>query len=507
MSRLLALLAVATVSCIRPNPLFIEDGLPAGESSSDDPGEVPATGTDVLTGTTHAATTDPTEGAACDTDCQDPGPACLAPPCPGDLDWLIRAGDGANQRARDVALLADGSVIVVGEFTGTLGSGDHTITATTDPTAGDAFVLRLDPAGQLQWLRQFGGDGLQQIVAVAILPDDVIAVTGRFTDELVTDSHTIPPIGSAPGFVAALAPADGATFTVHLIGGDDVSPQDIAAGPDGDVLVAGGFYGDILFPKKKYSGDGLDLFAARLDLNSGPQWILTAIAPDDQLARAIARGPGDTTILAGELHGQLPLGLDTLLAAGRDGFLARLDANGIPQSTVRFGGPGDDRMHTLAVAPDGAVVIAGAHDGGLDLGAGVLPHTPGALDGFIAAFDPKGALRWTQAGFVLAGDALAIARADDGTVIAALPVGDTIIALGDTPLTGAPGLLLVAFAEDGPLLWARRLEGAIAPGFGLAAGASRVAVAGAFDSTLSHGDNNLQSAGQLDVFAGLFRLP
>ncbi|HEY8374869.1 MAG TPA: hypothetical protein VIK91_00215, partial [Nannocystis sp.] len=195
-----------------------------------------------------------------------------------------------------------------------------------------------------------------------------------------------------------------------------------------------------------------------------------------------------------------------LVVAGRDGFVAHLDKSGLPQSAMRLGGPGDDRLHALAVAPDGAFVIAGTHDG-LDLGAGVLPHTPGAHDGFLAAFDPGGALRWSEAGFVLAHDASALALTADGALVAALPVGGAVIDLGDARLPGAPGLLLVHIAPDGRLTWARRIEGTLAPTFGLAAGAARIAVAGAFDATLSHGGDLLQSAGEFDVFAGLLRLP
>ena len=60
---------------------------------------------------------------------------------------VARSGDAAIQRATDVAVLSDGSVVVVGEFTGELGTAPDVIVAPADPLAGDAFVLRLDPAG------------------------------------------------------------------------------------------------------------------------------------------------------------------------------------------------------------------------------------------------------------------------------------------------------------------------------------------------------------------------
>lgn len=502
MSRRLALLVTASISCTRPNPLFdlSEDpttGSDALESSSGSGTDAGGDDPDPTTGTTG--------GGTCDDGCVHPAPECADPPCPESRQWLIRSGDASIQRAADAVVLADGSVVVVGSFAGEIGTAPNVITTTTDPTVGDGFVLRLGPDGEQLWIRQFGGAGLQRINAVAVLPGDTVAVTGFFTEQLVVDPRVVAAIGAGPGFVA-MVDAAGEASTIHVIGGDDVEPLDVAAGPDGDVLVTGRFAGDLLFPGAKYTSAGADLFAVRFDPSGGPEWTFASTAPGDQIAQAVAPTPTGEVLIAGEFRDTLPLGADTLIAQGVDGFVARLDGAGAPQSGAAIGGPGDDRARALAVASDGSFVVAGVHGGGLDLGGGPLADTPGAIDGYIVAFDPAGAFRWVRAGIILRQDAPGLAVDPAGHVIASLPVTGEVIDWGGGPFGDRLGLLLVKLTADGEFIWSDQLLGFVTPsGAGLGVGPSgEFAVAGAFDPTLTHGTVTLQSAGQLDVFAGLF---
>jgi len=543
MSRRVVLLVVACISCTRPNPLFsLTDG-----PSADDDDAGPATGTDPLDSdggpptTGQPATTsgpggttslDPTDGgndtttgsadpvtststssAVSDTDdncvddCPPPDDDCLDDlQCSGKLEWLRRSGDAAVQRATDAAVLSDGSVVVVGTFTGELGTAPDVITATTDPLAGDAFILRLDPGGEQVWLRQLGGAGLQWISAVVALPDDRIAVAGHFGGQLVFDPHQIDGAGDNPGFVAVVA-GDGTSALVHVLGGNAVAALDLALAPDGDLAVVGRYDGDITIDGNKSISNALDLFAIGLDIVYGPTWQWLPHSSADQSAHAVAVAPSGAVFVAGELESGLTIANITLLGQGLDGFIAGLDPAGAPQWGVQLGGPGDDRTRAIAAAPDGTFVVAGVHGGGLDFGEGVVPDPGnGKLGGYVAAYDATGGFRWARSGFVLGADTPGIAVDATGRVVASLPLGDQPIDLGGGPLGDGPGALLVKLTSDGNFVWGRHLVGQVSPaGPGLGVGpAGEIAVAGAFDPELVHDPLMVSSAGLLDVYAGRF---
>ncbi|WAS97166.1 hypothetical protein [Nannocystis punicea] len=545
MSRRVVLLVAASFSCTRPNPLFAlsegdptptvdDDDEPTSGSSGDtgspgaptsggpgttggpagttglDPTDDPVEPTEGLTdpgGTTSTTSAESDSEDTCGGDCPDTEDECLGGvECSGKLEWLRRSGDAAIQRAADVAVLSDGSVVVVGNFAGELGTAPDVITATTEPTEGDAFILRLDPAGEQVWIRQLSGAGLQSATAVVALSDDRIAVAGHFAGQLLFDPHQVDGVGQNPGFVAVVD-ASGTASTLHVFGGDDVAALDVALTPTDDLVVVGRYDGDILIAGDKTIGSARDLFAVGLDPVAGPAWSWLPHSSGDQVALAVTVAPAGAVFVGGELETGLQIANINLLGQGLDGFIAGLDVEGVPQWGTQLGGPEDDRVRALAAAPDGTFVVAGVHGGGLDFGEGAVPDPgKGKLGGYVASFDAKGGLRWARTGFVLGAEPPGVAVDATGRVVAYLPVGDQPIDLGGGPPGDAPGALLVKLTSDGNFVWGRHLAGILAPaGPGLGVGpAGEIAVAGAFDLELTHDPLQLVSAGLLDVYAGRF---
>jgi hypothetical protein len=76
----------------------------------------------------------------------------------GNFLWAKRMGNTDVEACNAIALDGAGNVYIMGKFSGTVdfdpNAGTHNLT-----TAGqvDAFVLKMDPAGNLIWVRQMGG--------------------------------------------------------------------------------------------------------------------------------------------------------------------------------------------------------------------------------------------------------------------------------------------------------------------------------------------------------------
>jgi hypothetical protein len=117
----------------------------------------------------------------------------------GEVRWAKTFGDTADQLARDVAVDADGHVIVVGEFAGTVDFGTGPLTS-----AGglDAFVVAFDPSGAPLWAKRFGDASDQSARAVAVDSARSVLVTGDFEGAVDFGGGKLESAGKTDAFLA-----------------------------------------------------------------------------------------------------------------------------------------------------------------------------------------------------------------------------------------------------------------------------------------------------------------
>ena len=130
------------------------------------------------------------------------------------MAWL-RAAHGYRCSSEDVALLADGSVLLSGSFVAPdIRFGDDLPSAPrlrSDGLQQDGFVVRYDGAGAHQWALRFGGaDRPRDTVRRAVVSGDAVLLAGDFDGELT--------LGSEPGGEPLLrAVADGSDAFVMRV--------------------------------------------------------------------------------------------------------------------------------------------------------------------------------------------------------------------------------------------------------------------------------------------------
>ncbi len=456
------------------------------------------------TATGESATTCPEEQDICE---PPPDPCGRGEGCTGAADWLVRSGDGAVQRSSDAALLVDGGVAMVGSFAGQLGEDGMVIIGPVDPAQGDGFLMRLDADGELLWLRQFGGGGLQWATTVAATPGGKIGVGGSFTGQIVLTEKKIDQPGSNPGFVGMFA-ADGALLWLSSFGAGTVVVNDLAATADGGLVVVGDFIGGLLLGADVHASADLDPFIARFDAAGQVLWSAAPHGDGPDGARGVAVGPDGSTTVTGYFQTALDLGGGALMSKGQtDVYVVRYGPGGEHLRSVGFGGPGQDFGLGAAISPTGRLALAGSHGEGLDLGDGPLPVMDG-FNAFFAVFEPDGELVWVHGGVHVASLQMGVGIDALGRVVVAASPGSTEIDLGDGPMPATMGVNLAKYAADGALAWVHSLEKFVTlAGHGLDVDEEgRIAVSGSFAGTLMYpGVDTLNSAGELDVFAGRFQ--
>ena len=137
--------------------------------------------------------------------------------------WTRELGSGRLERAYGVAIDAAGDIVVTGYTNGDL-DGGH-----AGNTTDDVFVVKFDPAGNREWLRQFGVPALaDRGYAIATDATSNIYVTGYTRGDLGATNQ-----GDKDVFLAKLDPAGAQLWLVQFGSAGEDKAWGVAATGDG----------------------------------------------------------------------------------------------------------------------------------------------------------------------------------------------------------------------------------------------------------------------------------
>lgn len=128
----------------------------------------------------------------------------------GNFIWARRMGSTLLDRANALALDVSGNVHITGTFNGTVDFDPGAGTANlTSAGATDAFILKLDNAGNYLWARRVGGtSAFDTGNGIALDSDDNVLITGRFDGTVDFDPgaavNNLTSVGGGDAFVLKL---------------------------------------------------------------------------------------------------------------------------------------------------------------------------------------------------------------------------------------------------------------------------------------------------------------
>jgi hypothetical protein len=110
----------------------------------------------------------------------------------GNFLWAITLGSTGNDWAQDVVFDEDnGGVYLTGYFTGTVDfdPGPGVVSVSSIISSIDAFVARYESDGSFDWVRTWGGIGVDEGMAVDVGSDNEITVVGVLQDAVDIDPN------------------------------------------------------------------------------------------------------------------------------------------------------------------------------------------------------------------------------------------------------------------------------------------------------------------------------
>jgi len=305
----------------------------------------------------------------------------------GTLQWQKVFGGSSDDLAYSIQQTSDGGYIVAG-YTWSF-AGGH-----------DAYVLKLDSAGNLEWQKVFGGSSDDFAYSIQQTSDDGYIVAGY------TNSFGA---GDDDAYVLKLDSAGTLQWQKVFGGSSDDFAYSIQQTSDDGYIVAG-------YTNSFGAGDYSDVYVLKLDSAGTLQWQKTFGGYHNDYAYSIQQTSDGGYIVAGYTE-SFGAGLD-------DAYVLKLDSAGTLQWQKAFGGSIFDHAYSIQQTTDGGYVVAGETD---SFGAGVY-------DTYVLKLDSAGNLEWqktfggsghdyaysiqqtTDGGYVVAGWTYSFASSDDNDV-------------------------------------------------------------------------------------------
>ncbi|HZO13471.1 MAG TPA: hypothetical protein VFB62_09430, partial [Polyangiaceae bacterium] len=299
----------------------------------------------------------------------------------GVSQWIRHYGTDANdEELIDVAPRPNGGVATAGFTTGTIDF--QTPQGSISAMGEDALVLTLDAAGVAQWAHGYGGAGDDRAVRVIADADGTLYVTGWFAEEIDfgCSSGALTTAEGPDAFVAKLDAAGQCVWSIALGGPDEQRGQALAR-IDDRVLVGVNFAGTISDADAVMleTAEDVDVLIAELDVADGK--LVTHHffpAAGEQELWDLAPGPNGIVAAALSLRGSIDFGGGPLLVPTYDvdiddAAILVLEADGRHRFSRSFGGVrGDDDAFSVAFDAEGRLFAAGEFDGSLDVGTGAM---------------------------------------------------------------------------------------------------------------------------------------
>lgn len=284
--------------------------------------------------------------------------------------------------------------------------------------SNDVFVAKYNTNGACQWVRTFGNTGVEAGHDIVLANGNVIVVGDFTSSTVIIDTpgvYGVSNSGLRDIFMAAFSQSDGSYVWSTKIGG---AGEDIATALETDgngyLFMAGLFYGTTDFNPSNTSTNNLTSTTSTFDgflgkysaVNGAHLWAFTIGGNDVDAAYGLAINNGDVVVTgkfrhnvdfdpSGSVYYQATYGYE-------DAYVATYNTSGALRSVFTIGGAVSNDVvvgSKLAVSSTGDIYLAGVYKGYIDFdpsSSNRVMDTSYTTDIFLAKYDGNGTLDWAR---------------------------------------------------------------------------------------------------------------
>lgn len=326
----------------------------------------------------------------------------------GQIEWEKSYGGSLNDEATEIQQTADGGYIVAGSTYSS--NGDVSFNNGDE----DFWVVKLDPSGNMQWERTYGGSKIDRAESIKQTHDGGYIVAG-FSDSQngIVNSNN----GGFDFLVVKLSPSGDVEWSNNYGGSNPDWAFDIDLAGDGGFVVAGSTIsddGDVSENKGFY-----DFWVIKIDAAGALQWEKSYGGAGEDRAYSVHK-TNIGFIVGGSTYSS---NIDVSNNFGSSDFwVVKLDDNGELLWEKSYGGSASEWAWSIDPTSDDGFIICGRSSSS----DGMVTDHIGSRDFWLVKTDASGEPEWTKSFGGTSGEvAYAVHQTDDdGYIIAGYSESD-----------------------------------------------------------------------------------
>jgi gliding motility-associated-like protein len=327
----------------------------------------------------------------------------------GHAEWAFSGGSTGPDRGYAIAVQPNGTTAVTGYHSNNATFGSEILTS--NAASQDLFVLKLDPTGQVEWVRNFGGELGDTGYGIDFDNQGNVLVTGQFRGTINFDgiffTSTPQAIGgglSYDTFILKLDASGNVLWAKHGQNSYEGRGLDIKADNEGNVIVCGQFSDtltfDVTHPNDIYNA----AFVVKFDSNGNEIWF-RHFTSSQTIAYAIETNSQNEIYVTGDNIGPMVFFTDEnpeyfTVNYTYNLFLAKFDGSGDLLWLTNNGSGSEVSSKAIVLDADENPYITGTfrcsfEEYSLEYGTGIF-YSAGYRDVFISKFNPAGERQYSR---------------------------------------------------------------------------------------------------------------
>jgi len=364
-----------------------------------------------------------------------------------------------------------GQTVIQGMTLGYFEMGDSVFNLTTDRYQG--YISKLDPEGNPIWTQLIKSNaGLIPSGVVFANDGDIIAWGTSYSDTITIGNKVIYSTDNLDlAYIVRLDPEGNVRWLKSLsYSGTMVGVGGICVDGDGNATITGYHNGTLMLDGVTKISDGTDFFIVQVASDGSTNWWNTYGGASDQYATSIACDNEGDLYVTGRYTGTLTFDTYSFPSAGSyDFFIARLTADGVVKWVKSFGSASSDLSRVISLDHQKNIYINGysspAEAASISLGTMTIDVDPAYYTGYTIKLDQEGTPIWVS---IIKSTFLWTAYKTDvdenDNFYTQFSIADTLaihaanIDINENGYGGGSGVFM-KYSPDGSLVWAKSYNG------------------------------------------------
>ncbi len=310
----------------------------------------------------------------------------------GTLQWMTYFGARGYDRGDGIAVDSAGNALVMGYTNSTGFQGRNNA---YHGGVNDAFVVKVSASGALQWMTYLGGSRGEEGYGIAVDRAGNALVTGVTSSTDFEGRNNANHGGPWDAFVVKVSASGILQWMTYLGGSLYDYGLGIAVDSAGNALVTGFTQStDFEGRNNAYHGDPWDAFVIKLSASGLLQWMTYLGGSLYDLGNGIAVDSAGNALVTGYTHSNDFEGRNNAHYGGTlDAFVVKVSASGVLQWMTYLGGSDRDHGYGIAVDSAGNALVTGDTYSPDFEGRNNAFHGV-YWDAFVVKVSASGALQW-----------------------------------------------------------------------------------------------------------------